>query len=123
MLRSLLRREALSAIPSIIGGGEFDVKCRLGCIGCPLAYRKRRIKEFKDNPGFVRQWIRNGQIYYDNHQNGQKLNNAVDAFAFTLFFDSFRNFEAATYTMFGKTDWRKYLEDYFNVDLGDIHYE
>ena len=122
-VEEFIKERAIDCHPLYYRGGAFDVKCRLGCIGCPLAYRKRRIKEFKDNPGFVRQWIRNGQIYYDNHQNGQKLNNAVDAFAFTLFFDSFREFESASNTMFGKTDWRTYLEDYFNVDLDDIHYE
>lgn len=111
--------------PIYYRGRQFDVKCRLGCIGCPLAYKRKRIQEFKENPKFVRLWIKNAQVFYDNHKanTGRKINNAIEGFVTTLFYDSFAEFEAATYTMFGKTDWRKYLEDYFNVDLGDIHYE
>ena len=43
------------------GGGQFDVTKRLGCMGCPLQSRKKRIQEFKDNPKFLKAWIRAGQ--------------------------------------------------------------
>lgn len=55
--------------------GQFDVKCRLGCIGCPLAYKTKRIKSFKENPKFVKLWIKNAQVFYDNHKaNTSKKN-------------------------------------------------
>lgn len=105
--------------------GKFDVKCRLGCIGCPLAGRKNRIQQFKENPKFVKLWIKNAQVFYNSHKDNtsKKFGNAIESFVATLFYDSYAEFKDATYTMFGKTDWRKYLEDYFNVDLCDIHYE
>ena len=106
------------------GGGEFDVKCRLGCIGCPLASKAKRIQEFKENPKFVKLWIKNAQVFYDNHKanTSKKYSNAIESFVSTLFYDSYAEFEAATYTMFGKTDWRKYLEEYFKINLSDIPY-
>ena len=110
--------------PIYYRGGQFDVKCRLGCIGCPLAYKTKRIQEFKENPKFVKLWIKNAQVFYDNHKanTSKKISNAIEGFVATLFYDSYAEFEAATYTMFGKTDWRKYLEDYFKIDLSDVEY-
>lgn len=111
--------------PIYYKGGQFDVKCRLGCIGCPLASKTKRIQEFKENPKFVKLWIKNAQVFYDNHKanTSKKYSNAIEGFVATLFYDSYAEFEAATYTMFGKTDWRKHLEDYFHINLSDIHYE
>ena len=111
--------------PIYYRGGQFDVKCRLGCIGCPLASKTKRIQEFKENPKFVKLWIKNAQVFYDNHKanKSKKISNAIEGFVATLFYDSYAEFEAATYTMFGKTDWRKYLEDYFKIDLSDVEYD
>lgn len=107
--------------PLYYQGGQFDVKCRLGCVGCPLASKANRIQEFKENPKLVKLWIKNAQVFYDNHKTtSKKYGNAIEGFVATLFHDSYAEFEAATYTMFGKTDWRKYLEDYFGIDLSDI---
>ena len=117
--------ETSSVTQYIIGGGQFDVKCRLGCIGCPLASKTKRIQEFKENPKFVKLWIKNAQVFYDNHKanTSKKISNAIEGFVATLFYDSYAEFEAATYTLFGKTDWRKYLEDYFKIDLSDVEYD
>ena len=35
-------------------GGQFDVTKRLGCMGCPLASRKKRIQFFKENPKWLK---------------------------------------------------------------------
>ena len=40
----------------------------------------------------------------------------------TLFYKKFDDFKEATYTAYGKTDWRKYLEEYFKINLSDIPY-
>ena len=40
--------------------GEFCAERRLGCIGCPLAYYKHRVEEFKRYPGFVKIYLRGG---------------------------------------------------------------
>lgn len=112
--------------PIYYRGGQFDVKCRLGCVGCPLASKTKRIQEFKENPKFVKLWIKNAQVYYDSRKNDgkkRKYDNAIDAFVATLFFETYQDFYEHTYTLFGKTDWRKYLEDYFKIDLSDVEYE
>ena len=106
--------------------GQFDVTQRLGCIGCPLQSRKNRIRQFEENPKYVRLYIKNAQVWYDAHKgNGKqyKYNNAINAFVANVFYDSYEQFKAASYTMYGKTDWRKYLEDYFKIDLSDVEYE
>ena len=40
--------------------GQFDVTQRLGCMGCPLASRNKRIQFFKENPKWLKAWIRAG---------------------------------------------------------------
>ena len=112
--------------PIYYRGGQFDVKQRLGCIGCPLASGGKRIKEFKQYPKMVRLWVKNAQVYYDSRKNDgkkRKYDNAIDAFVATLFFETYQDFYEHTYTLFGKTDWRKYLEDYFKIDLSDVEYD
>ena len=105
--------------------GYFDATQRLGCIGCPLQSRKKRLRQFKENPKFVRLYVRNAQVWFDAHtDNGKsyKYGNAINAFVATLFFETYQDFYEHTYTLFGKTDWRKYLEDYFKIDLSDVEY-
>lgn len=105
--------------------GQFDVTQRLGCIGCPLQSSAKRIRQFKQYPKYVRLYIKNAQKWYDAHKsNGKtyKYNNAIDSFVATLFFETYQDFYEHSYTLFGKTDWRKYLEDYFKIDLSDVEY-
>ena len=107
------------------GGGQFDVTQRLGCIGCPLQSSAKRVRQFKQYPKYVRLYIKNAQKWYDAHKNNgktYKYDNAIDAFVATLFFETYQDFYEHTYTLFGKTDWRKYLEDYFKIDLSDVEY-
>ena len=106
--------------------GYFDATQRLGCIGCPLKSRKKRLRQFEENPKFVRLYVRNAQVWFDAHtDNGKsyKYGNAINAFVATLFFETYQDFYEHTYTFFGKTDWRKYLEDYFKIDLSDVEYD
>lgn len=44
--------------------GKFCVKRRLGCIGCPLA-SDNGVSGFKKYPKFVKQWIKNGSVWWD----------------------------------------------------------
>lgn len=37
--------------------GQFHVERRLGCMGCPLKSRKKRLEEFKQHPNLVKAWI------------------------------------------------------------------
>ena len=124
-VEEFIKERNIKCHPIYYKDGHFDVKQRLGCIGCPLAWNGKRIKEFKQYPKMVRLWVKNAQVYYDSRKNDgkkRKYDNAIDAFVATLFFETYQDFYEHTYTLFGKTDWRKYLEDYFKIDLSDVEY-
>ena len=100
--------------------GKFHVERRLGCIGCPLAYKKKRIDEFKMYKGMVRFYIKAGQKYMDTHQNSKihnKFENAIEMFYYNVFCDSDDDWLLAKSGFFGKPDFKKFLEDYFDVKL------
>ena len=74
----------------------------------------------------VRAWIKHAQVWFDKHSgdNNRKFTNAIDKFVCDLFYESDYNLlMEATNTLYGKTDWRKYLEDYFHINLSVIQYE
>ena len=107
------------------GGGQFDVTKRLGCVGCPLQSRRKRIQEFKDNPKFLKAWIRAGQKRFQSeaYQNGDSKYHFKDAFevmGYQLYCDNIDDFKEKTYTLFGEFDWKEFLEKEFNIDMGDI---
>ena len=107
------------------GGGQFDVTKRLGCVGCPLQSRRKRIQEFKDNPKFLKAWIRAGQKRFQSeaYQNGDSKYHFKDAFevmGYQLYCDNIDDFKEKTYTLFGELDWREFLQKEFNIDMGDI---
>ena len=106
-------------------GGQFDVTKRLGCVGCPLQSRRKRIQEFKDNPKFLKAWIRAGQKRFKSeaYQNGDSKYHFKDAFevmGYQLYCDNIDDFKEKTYTLFGEFDWKEFLEKEFNIDMGDI---
>ena len=124
-IKEFVTERGIKCHPLYYRGGQFDVTQRLGCIGCPLQSRKKRLRQFEENPKFVRLYVRNAQVWFDAHtDNGKsyKYGNAINAFVATLFFETYQDFYEHTYTLFGKTDWRKYLEDYFKIDLSDVEY-
>lgn len=49
--------------------GTPDLTRRLGCMCCPLMSQRKRIEEFKANPGILRLYIRAMHKYLDTHQN------------------------------------------------------
>ena len=105
--------------------GQFDVTKRLGCMGCPLASRRKRIQFFKENPKWLKAWIRAGQKRYTSeaYQNGKakhKFKDAFEAMGYILFCDNMDEFKEKTYGLFGDFDWKEFLEKEFNVDLSDI---
>ena len=109
--------------------GRFDVTRRLGCLCCPLASKRKRIIEFKKHPLMVRQYVRNASYYFDHHyknrnRKGQKLfDDVFQWFTMTVFTESMEEFRER----FGRNlfddgiDCKKFLEDYFNVNLDGLH--
>lgn len=53
--------------------GNFHVERRLGCIGCPLASQTKRREKFAEYPRMFRLWIKNFQIYLDNHKGSKQF--------------------------------------------------
>ena len=106
-------------------GGQFDVTKRLGCMGCPLASRKKRIQFFKENPKWLKAWIRAGQKWYisEKYQNRKakhKFKDAFEAMGYLLFCDNIEQFKEKTYGIFGDFDWKEYLQKESNIDMSDI---
>lgn len=66
----------------------YDLKRRLGCLGCPLVYYKQRLREFVKYPRLVEKIIKSGQIYMDAHPHStitEKFKDAKEWFAIDLF--------------------------------------
>ena len=105
--------------------GQFDVTKRLGCMGCPLASRNKRIQFFKENPKWLKAWIRAGQKWYtsEKYQNGKakhKFKDAFEVMGYMLFCDNMDEFKEKTYTLFGEFDWKEFLQNEFKIDMSDI---
>ena len=124
-VEEFIKERNIKCHPLYYRGGQFDVTKRLGCMGCPLQSRKKRIQEFKDNPKMLKAWIRAGQKYFlsDKYQKGKsyfKFKNAFESMGYQLYCDNIEQFKEKTYGLFGDFDWKEFLEKEFNVDLSDI---
>lgn len=66
----------------------YNLKRRLGCLGCPLVYYKQRLRHFVQYPRLAERCIKSGQIYIDTHPQSTKAKTFKDAkewFAVDLF--------------------------------------
>ena len=105
--------------PLYYQSGTFNVKCRVGCIGCPQA-SDNGIANFKQYPKMAKQWIMAGQRFLDTHPDTITARRFKDGYQFFAahLFDSLETFEAVTHaSLFGKEDWKQRLEDYFKIEL------
>lgn len=99
--------------------GTFNVKKRLGCIGCPLK-SDNGLSDFKNYPNMVSAWINAGMVWWNTHPNlksKDKFESIYDLFVHNIFFDSYDKFKEWKYTLFEKVDCKKFLEDYFKIKL------
>ena len=120
-----IKERNIKCHPLYYRGGQFDVTKRLGCMGCPLASRKKRLQFFKENPKWLKAWIRAGQKRYTSeaYQNGKanfKFKDAFEAMGYLLFCDNTEQFKEKTYGMFGDFDWKEFLQKEFKIDMSDI---
>lgn len=100
--------------------GVFHPERRLGCMCCPMASRNKRIAEFKKYNGMVKFYIRAQQKFIDSHPNSKLAKNhvsAIEYFVCDVFCENAREFELIKSGMFGKPDFKKFLEDYFDIKL------
>ena len=120
-----IKERNIKCHPLYYQGGQFDVTQRLGCMGCPLASRKKRIQFFKEKPKWLKAWIRAGQKWYisEAYQNGNSkyhFKDAFEAMGYQLYCDNMVDFKEKTHGLFGDFDWKEFLEKEFNIDLSDI---
>lgn len=102
--------------------GNFHVERRLGCVGCPLVSKKNRKQQFKENKGMLKAWL----LWGGRSLMRRKLENkhlffadVYEWFVFELFYGNVNDFRNSKQSIFGDSiDYRKFLEDYFDVDLG-----
>ena len=120
-----IKERNIKCHPLYYRGGQFDVTKRLGCMGCPLVSRKKRIQFFKDNPKWLKAWIRAGQKRYTSeaYQNGgakHKFKDAFEAMGYLLFCENMDEFKEKNYGLFGEFDWKEFLQREFKIDMSDI---
>lgn len=101
--------------------GTFHVERRLGCMGCPLAYYKRRIEEFRKYPMMVKGYLKAGQKFYDSHPDSKtvkRYSSVYEWFVATVFFNSNKAWQKfKEENLFGEFDYKAFLEDCFHIKL------
>lgn len=118
-VREFIQAESIKCHPLYYVGGVFDVKKRLGCMGCPLAH-DQGLKDFKERPVLVRAWCRAGNIWLQSHQytsTAHKFRNVYELFVHNVFYHRYQDFKNAVDGMFGTVDCKQFLEDYFKIKL------
>ena len=124
-VEEFIKERNIKCHPLYYRRGQFDVTQRLGCMGCPLASRKKRIQEFMENPKLLKAWIRAGQKRYTSeaYQNGKanfKFKDAFEAMGYILYCENIEDFKEKTHTLFGEFDWKEFLQKEFKIDMSDI---
>ena len=101
-------------------GGQIDVSKRLGCMCCPLKSRRKRIAEFQEYPKIAKAYLRAGQRFMDTHPDSmarKRYDNVYEWFTRDVFYISNADWNKVSTGLFGKPDFKKFLEDKFGIDL------
>ena len=90
-------------------------------MGCPLQ-SDNGLSDFKKNPKLVKAWIDAGKIWWDKPRDKIivtkiKFANIYELFVHNVFCNSYQEFYESTHGMFGTTDCKDFLENYFNIKL------
>lgn len=87
---------------------------------CPLASRRKRIIEFQKYPKIAKAYLRAGQRFMDTHPDSsacQKYDSVYEWFTRDVFYSSNADWNRVSTGLFGKPDFKKFLEDKFGIDL------
>lgn len=103
--------------------GVFDVNRRLGCIGCPLASRKKRREAYLENPKMLLAQVKAMQDYYDKKVAAgvvtatmETCNRNAWVFCYaTLFYDTIAEFKDKCTNLLFDFDIEQYMRDYFKI--------
>ena len=102
--------------------GDFRVERRLGCIGCPLASNAK--DQFKKYPRFAKAYIDAVRVFLDGQEDRYGKYRDEYTYFYSRYFcptaEDYRNFlnQLDGNNLFAeKIDVKKFLEDYFKIEL------
>lgn len=101
--------------------GNFCVSRRVGCIGCPMA-ADNGVREYKQYPAIFRARVKAYVKWWNNHPNSKTANTfptPYHALYMKLFCHDMDVYYERTGTLFGEVDMEKWLENEFNIKLGE----
>lgn len=100
-------------------GGRFRPERRLGCIGCPMKSDAGR-GDYKVYPKLFVQIVKAEVDWWQSHPNSssvRKFGTPYGLVAHNLFYRSYDEWKNDDVTLFGRTDWKAFLEIQFKVEL------
>lgn len=117
----LLDRKVKCAPVYYDADGTFHPERRLGCMCCPLASTKKRVAQFKQYPGMVKQYVKRLRKYRETHPNVKAVtvynDNEYEHVFRDIFCHSQHEFDMYRTGLFGCPDFKAFLENYFNIKL------
>lgn len=99
--------------------GNFHAERRLGCIGCPLKSDAGRA-DYKAYPRLFKQVVKSVLAWWQSHpqlKSVKKFGTPYGLLANSLLYRSYAEWQADDNNLFGRTDWKDFLEKQFNVTL------
>lgn len=123
-VRDFIIDRGITLAPLYYTDGELHIERRLGCIGCPLASKTKRLETLRQYPNIVKAYAIALQRHFDTHPNCKSVSkwgyrNSYEQLVRDLFYDSQDEFSVAVSGgMFGADqalDCKAYLEDYFHI--------
>lgn len=109
--------------PLYYTNGVFHVERRLGCMGCPLASKGKRLEQFKQHPNLVKAWVRAAQRFLITHPDSKtaaNMANGYDMFVQNVFCESKAyEFQKLKDGVIGNIDSKVALEDYFGIKFNE----
>ena len=121
-VKEFIEKYDVKCNPLYYVNGKLDVKKRLGCMCCPLQGQKKLQADFLANPRMVRLYIKNGLVWWNKErekdiQSKKKFGTIYDLFYHNVFCNSYAEYLEKKHTLFGDLDCKKFLEDFFKVEL------
>lgn len=101
--------------------GKFHPERRLGCVGCPMKSDNGKA-DYKRYPKMLKRLISAEKKFLETHpecRSREKFGNAYNLVFQDLFCDSYSDYltKMSTDLWGGQLDTKKFLSDYFNVEL------
>lgn len=98
----------------------FRVERRLGCIGCPLVYKTKRIEELKRAPNLVKAMCKAADKWLKAERDkplksSEKFENGYELFYFSLLCDSYNKFLEKKNNLFDDFDAKKEIFNMFGI--------